>query len=102
MINKVKKGLRVENLAKVELIKAGWLVEKKPRTKFQSPDFYGLFDLLAIRKGEVLLVQVKSQPSHFYKARKETRKWLLDTGIMIPCEVWLYLGNNEWRREGIK
>ena len=100
MINKVAKGNRNENLAKEILKNDGFLVEKKPRTKWHSPDFYSQFDLLCIHPDRIpKLVQVKSTSSHASKARKDIAKWILDekiTGGFFRFEVWLYEGRSKW------
>lgn len=98
-MNKVAKGNRIENLAKKSLEDLGWLVDKKPRTKFNSPDFFGLFDLLCIRGGDIKLIQIKSNRSDFYKARGEIAEWAQENGITLQIEIWLYEGKGEWRKE---
>ena len=102
IVNKVAKGNRVEKLAKEYLMtKHKFILERKPRVRFQSPDFYGLFDLLGFNNTHWCLVQVKSNSSDFYKARKDIKKWVElnqlpeNTAIIIM----LYLGNNKWRIE---
>ena len=105
-MNTTAKGNRVEALAKKLLVKDGWLVETKNKPNFRvrtnaTQDFWNEFDLLAIRGSETRLVQVKSNPSGFYTARKQIRKWVTDNNIKIKCEVWLYIGRNKWRQESI-
>jgi len=100
MINKVAKGRRVENIARDKLKTQGYLVDKKVRTRFSSPDFFGAFDLLAIKGNKVKFVQVKSNPSDFYKARKELKEWLKMYNLFINAELWLYF-EREWRIEKI-
>jgi hypothetical protein len=98
-MNTVAKGRRIEKLARDKLIKDGWLVEHKSRSMFQSPDFWELFDIIAIKKNKMRLVQVKSNISGFYTARKEIKKWIAENDITFPCEIWLYLGRGKWRNE---
>jgi len=102
-INKVAKGNRTELLARKELERLGYLVDKKPRTRFISPDLFGVFDLIAILGSTARLIQVKSNRTDFYKARKEIIGWKKEHHIKLPCEVWLYEGKvmrqTVWRIE---
>lgn len=99
MINKTNKGRRIELLARKELEADGWLVEKKNNTKWQSPDFWGVFDLIAIKENNVKFIQVKSNIGDFYKGRKKTKAWIKENNFKIPTEVWLYEGRSKWRKE---
>jgi hypothetical protein len=101
MLNKTTKGRRSALMARKLLEADNWLVDAKPHTKYQSPDFYGQFDLLAVRGSDTRLIQVKSNMSHFYTARKAIKEWIAKTGVTIPCECWCYTGRGEWRREVI-
>lgn len=102
-INKVAKGRKVENIARDELKKEGWLIDKKVRTRFSSPDFFGQFDLLAIKSEITRYVQIKSNKSDFYTAKREIKKWMIENNLFINAEVWLYLGKkdkqHQWRQE---
>jgi hypothetical protein len=100
-INKSRKGSRVELLAKKILQAQGYWVEKKNISQWQSPDFFGWFDLLAIRGAEVRLIQIKSNLSDFYKARKDIAKFELESGFKVPLECWCYLGRSVWRQEKV-
>jgi len=100
-MNKVAKGNRIELLVRKKLESVGYLVEKKNRNRYQSPDFWGMFDLIAIMGTVVRLIQVKSNASDFYKARKEIRTWKKVNHVQIPCEVWLWIDRNEFRVEEI-
>ena len=100
-MNTYQKGNRRELEARKQLEALGWLVERKNRTKWASPDLFGMFDLLAIRGCEVLLVQIKSNKSDFYKARREIREWKSAQKISLPCEIRLKENHKEWRIEKI-
>lgn len=91
--------MRIEKKARDLLIKDGYLVEKKNWNKFESPDFWGLFDIIALKNDEVRLIQIKSNKSGFYTARKEIHSWVNINSVKVSCEVWLYLGRNKWRIE---
>ena len=95
-MNSHAKGYRREYQCKLELISLGYLVERKNFARHCAIDFFGLFDLVAIRGGECLWVQVKSDK---YKARASVRdilKWKKETGVCLPCQVWYKLNRKPW------
>lgn len=100
-MNKKAKGQRIENLAKKLLEEKGYLVEKKNWSKYGSPDFFGWFDLVAVKGDKVTWIQVKSNKTHFYTARKKIGYFLYENQLAINCEIWLYEGRNRWRIEPI-
>lgn len=100
-MNKRAKGARVEMLAQKKLEKLGWFVEKKVHTRWSPGDIYGQFDMIAVKGSEVKFIQIKSNQSNFYTARKSIASWKKTTGVTSICEVWLYLGKSEWRIEEI-
>ena len=100
-MNTRTKGARVESLAKKKLEKEGWLVFKKDHTRWSPGDFYGQFDMIATKGNTTRYIQIKSNKSDFYTARKSVAKWVKDTGVTSPCEVWLYEGKSQWRCETI-
>lgn len=54
------KGARLEKKCRDDLKKLGWLPEYKVWSKFAGKDFWNVFDVIAIKKGEVLTIQVKA------------------------------------------
>ena len=102
MINKYQKGNRRELEARKILEEQGFLVDKKPRTKYQSPDLFGMFDLIAIKQKECLLIQIKSNKSDFYKARKALRSWVKSNDCQLNCQIWLKENRKPWRKENIR
>lgn len=102
MVNKRNKGSRIELEARKLLEGTGYLVDKKNASRWQSDDFYGLFDLLAIKSNDVRLIQIKSNKSDFYKARKEIKTWHKDHKIKgISFEIWLREPRKDWLKEFI-
>ena len=68
----VGRGKRFEVKAKHELQRDGWLVERAPMTRFRH-DFFELWDLIAVKKGIVLFVQVATRrkpPAWFKQAKR--------------------------------
>lgn len=100
MVNKRAKGRKIELEARKILEKEGYLVEKKNASRWQSDDFWEMFDLLAIKSNDFRLIQIKSNPSDFYKARKEIKKWIEKHNIRgISYEIWLREPYKDWRKE---
>lgn len=97
-MSKVSKGNRVESLAKKYLESLGYLVDKKPRTHFQSPDFFGMFDLLAIKTDQVEFIQVKSNASNVSTAKKGIKKFAIENKLDLNFYIWLYEGRGNWRK----
>lgn len=102
MINKVAKGTAYERKCMLHLEDDGWLVDRKPRTKFSSPDIFGVFDIVALKVDKMKLVQVKTNASHFYTARKEIATWVKTYNIntqSLDIEAWLWVAREGWRKE---
>lgn len=99
-VNRIKKGKAAEDAAKSLLEKEGWVVDQRCRVRFQNNDYFNLFDLVAIRGSAVRFIQVKTNKSHYYKARKEIVEWLAINGIVIMPEVWLLLFDKEGKPTG--
>ena len=101
-MSRVSKGKTYERLARKLLASQGFLCETKNYSRFQGQDFYNLFDILAIGK-YTRLIQVKTNVSHFYKARKDIKEWINIKDIQgISFEVWLKEPRKEWRVEIIE
>jgi len=107
-MNRKAQGQRVERLAENILKEAGWLVDKKNWSRFGSPDFFGQFDLVAVKEDMVRWIQVKSTSnknySNFYTARRNIEVWTRENNIdtiydAVTYEVWLYKGYGKWRKE---
>ena len=108
MVNKTNKGNRYELEARKMLKKQGYLVEKKNSSRWESNDFWGMFDILALKvdRLEVRLIQVKSNKSDFYKSRKEIERWMIENDVRstkrFTCEVWLREPRKAWVCEKVK
>lgn len=103
-VNKTNKGNRYELEARKALIADGFLVEKKNNSRWESNDFWGMFDIIAIhpQHGLVRLIQIKTNATHFYKARIEIKKWAFENKVFalnVDCEVWLREPRKPWRRD---
>jgi len=103
-MNKHAKGARVENIAKKRLVAEGFIVDKKNWSRFASKDIFGLWDLIAVKDNgsRLMLIQVKSNESDFYTARKQIKEWQPLENLVylgIECELWLWQGKDIFRIE---
>mgnify|MGYP001562519195 CR=1 FL=1 len=100
------KGNRIRRKCIEYLEKTGWLVDVVEKTgKFvKVKDLFGLFDLIAIKEGAVIFIQVTSNTPHNHHKLKEFRK---KHSIFIEQFVWkdrkgfdiyLYYSNKKWER----
>lgn len=96
-MSKRSKGKYYEKQAREKLKKEGFFCETKNYSRFQGQDFFNLFDILAVGP-YTRLIQVKTNASHFYKARKDIAKWISETRVdNLSCEVWLKEPRKDWR-----
>ena len=103
-INTYKKGKRRELEAQKLLEKDGYLTMRQNHTRYGQNDFFGLFDIVSLKRdgSEIRLIQVKSNISDFYSARKDILDWMsLNEISNIDCEVWLREDRCPWRKETI-
>lgn len=101
-MNPKAKGNRNEKKAKDKLIELGWIVERvKNCGKFQKQvDFFGLFDLIAIKNGQVILIQVKTNRKPPFKKYAEfIREYCCNCGIQtLGVEVWVWFDRKGFKR----
>jgi len=103
-MNKTSKGNRRELEARKMLAEKGYLVEKKNSSRWESNDFWKLFDIWALDKGlgTTRLIQIKSNKTDFYKARLGIELWAINEYVdsnKISLEVWLKENRTPWRKE---
>jgi Holliday junction resolvase-like predicted endonuclease len=82
-----KKGQKIEKLAYDFLKKEKYLVWKPVRVKFHSQDIFGLFDIIALNKKELKLIQVQKERKRPYKVRKIFQ---LPKPSKVKFELWVY------------
>lgn len=82
-----KKGQKIEKLAFDLLKKKKYLVWKPVRVKFHSQDIFGFFDLIALNKNELKLIQVQKARKRPYKTKKIFK---LPKPKKISYELWVY------------
>jgi len=77
------------------------MVDFKTWSKYGSKDIFNVFDIVAIKGSVVKFVQVKSNKSDFYSARKKVADWCIENGtrptLLLSFEVWLKENNKDWR-----
>ncbi len=86
-VQKRKRGQRIEKIAFDFLKKKKFLVWKPAKVKFHSQDIFGLFDLIALNKNELKLIQVQKQRKRPYKTKKIFK---LPRPKKISYELWVY------------
>ena len=105
-VNKIKKGNDAEDDAKEVLEAQGWIVDKRCRVKFQNNDYFNLFDLVALRGSAIRFIQIKTNRTHYYSARREIARWAMVNELDVFGEVWLKLVDEKgdpmaWRKSVI-
>ena len=95
MINKVRKGRRIEKICFDELSNYPnrW---KTIRHKFLNIDFFRLFDVVVANEKEMRLIQVKTGycPN---KVKEEIRNLKLPE--CCKKEVWMWFDRKGWKKE---
>jgi hypothetical protein len=86
-VNKVLRGKKIEKLALEILKKRKYLVWKPPKVKFYSQDILGFFDIIALSKKDLKLIQVQKGRLRPYKVKKIFK---LHKPKKISYEVWVY------------
>jgi Holliday junction resolvase len=85
----VSKGDYYEAQARKLWTRWGWVVDKKNKSLLQSPDFFGMFDFVAVKGEKVSFVQVKSNKSNVSAAKKKITNWIESNGVKVPCYIML-------------
>ena len=109
MVNKVAKGRRAEKEF-ADWLSYGYYVWRPTWNRYGSKDIFCIADIIAIRKGnlynitfppnhDLLFVQVKTNRSDFYKARKVVKNFIKDLTIYnnIIFVVALKIKGKKWR-----
>jgi Holliday junction resolvase-like predicted endonuclease len=86
-VQRRKRGQRIEKIAFDYLKKKKYLVWKPVRVMFHSQDIFGLFDLIALNKKELKLIQVQKERKRPYKVKKIFK---LPKPKKISYELWIY------------
>lgn len=85
--HKRKKGQKIEKIAFDVLKKKRFLVWKPVRVRFHSQDIFGFFDLIALNRKELKLIQVQKDRKRPYKVKKIFK---LPQPGKISYELWVY------------
>lgn len=86
-INKRKRGIRIEKKAFEILKKKKYLVWRPARIKFFSQDIFGVFDIIALNKNELKLIQVQKERKRPYKIKPILK---IPLPKKITYELWVY------------
>lgn len=101
-----KKGDRRERQARDILTDAGWSVESPNSTPYPQPhgvDFFGVFDFMAFRDGQILFGQVKSNGARGITTFLDDCL-AVDVPINadnVTVEFWTCYDNEGWRIDNI-
>jgi len=102
MVNRVAKGKRAEREFEKYCQMLGYETWKPAWQRYGSKDIFNLADIIAIDKETVLFIQVKTNMSDFYKARKQAKEFMKnrninDLFVVVACKikgkvwrVWVY------------
>lgn len=82
-----KRGLKIEKVAFDNLKEKKFLVWKPVRVRFHSQDIFGFFDLIAMNKKELKLIQVQKGRIRPYKNKGILK---LPKPKKITYELWVY------------
>ena len=96
-MNSRSKGNKNERRAELLLKKLGYETQRAGYRRFKQNDFFGLFDILAIKPNENMLVQVKSNA----KPVKKTFEDILAFANKYPqytVNLWVWRDRRGWRR----
>ncbi len=77
--------------------KQGFLVDRKNRSKYQSNDFFTMFDVVGIKGDRCVFVQVKSNRGDYLHACKVIQKWMRKNALSIEAQVWYRENRKEWQ-----
>ena len=95
----VQKGNRAELEYKKKCEAQGYKVYKPPRTKYGDNDLFNLFDMLAINKEEVLLIQVKCNQAR--DARRKIRSFT-EHPACVKKILAIKIDRKGWKEEVIE
>ena len=96
------KGLRNERKCQLELERLGWRTEKKNWSKFGGKDFWGVFDILAIKDGAVLAIQVKTNRSNKSDVRVKFNKIKEHIPASWTIQLWVWKDRKGWDVHDLK
>ncbi|BCX15381.1 MAG: hypothetical protein KatS3mg097_273 [Candidatus Parcubacteria bacterium] len=92
IIRKKQHGEKIEKIACELLKNYKYLVWKPIRVKFHSQDIFGLFDIIALNKKELKLIQVQKDRKRPYKIKQIFK---LPQPKKIKYELWVYKTNEK-------
>jgi len=96
-MNSLRKGLRNEKKAMALLENIGFKVVKAKITRWGGNDFFGLFDLIAVKKNSpTLFIQVKTNQTRGVK--KELEKFALENlNPFNATGLFVYYDRKGWK-----
>ncbi len=98
-INTNNKGNRIQRKAIEELEVSGWLVSKagQQRGRFtKEKDLFGLFDIVAIKRGTLLLIQLTVNKPHTHKKYIKFSEDFSNEGL--EYWQWVWYDRKGWKK----
>lgn len=80
-------------------------LEKKGYKVFRTAGSHTLFDILAIKNDELLLIQAKRVKGKYYSFKKdieEIKVWKTKKKINVKKQFWIYLDRLKGRKAGFE
>lgn len=94
-MNRYAKGRQIEYKAKRELEAQGYTCTRSSSSK-------GFWDLTAVSKDKILLIQVKSSKGKAGSYKSETKDLKeLKTPRSVSKELWIWLNRTGWEKRSI-
>ena len=95
-INARAKGSRIEKKCIDEITSLGYLVDRvEKKGKFlKAKDLFGLFDIVCIKRGEVIFVQVTCNKQHTHTLYQDFSRTYHNNSLKI--QQWIYYDHKGW------
>ena len=96
------KGVRTEKKARQELERQGYICEQKNWSRCAGKDFWNTFDIIGLRMGEVIAVQVKTNESHKKAVLAHFNAIVGHIPASWKCEVWIWRDRKGWKFHNLR
>lgn len=96
LVNTRAKGNKIQSKAIKELELTGWKVSKAEQGgRFnKEKDLFGLFDIVSIKKGACIFIQITCNRPHTHKKYQQFSKDYHNVGISF--EQWVWYDRKGW------
>jgi len=87
-MNTRAKGNRIQRKARSYYEKIGYTVETVKHTKYNKNDFFGLWDLMCVRKEDIRFVQVKANQKPAKQWINKAKDWVCPEFCIKEILIW--------------